>query len=61
MSLHSHRLSIARSESSEEELAEHEKPYDAPLTRIFALNKPEWLYNLIGNFQLTSIISSGGN
>ncbi|XP_050450090.1 multidrug resistance protein homolog 49 isoform X4 [Cataglyphis hispanica] len=48
MSLHSHRLSLARSESSQEELEEHEKPYDAPLTRIFALNKPEWLHNLIG-------------
>ncbi|XP_072756399.1 multidrug resistance protein homolog 49 isoform X2 [Anoplolepis gracilipes] len=48
ISLHSHRLSVARSESSEEELGEHEKPYDAPLTRIFALNKPEWLYNLFG-------------
>lgn len=58
MSIHSHRLSLARSESSEEELDEHEKPYDAPLTRIFALNKPEWLYNLIGNLSLMRIISS---
>lgn len=58
MSLHSHRLSIARSESSEEELEEHEKPYDAPLTRIFALNKPEWLYNLIGCFAAATVGAS---
>ncbi|XP_020291871.1 multidrug resistance protein homolog 49 isoform X2 [Pseudomyrmex gracilis] len=48
LSAHSHRLSLARSESSEDELDEHEKPYDAPMTRIFSLNKPEWPYNLIG-------------
>lgn len=51
LSAHSHRLSLARSESEEEEiLDEHEKPYDAPMMRIFGLNKPEWLLNLIGNF-----------
>ncbi|XP_039305776.1 multidrug resistance protein homolog 49 isoform X2 [Solenopsis invicta] len=50
ISAHSHRLSLARSESSaeEEQLDEHEKPYDAPMTRIFGLNKPEWLLNVIG-------------
>lgn len=52
LSAHSHRLSLARSESSteEEELDENEKPYDAPMMRIFGLNKPEWSLNLIGNF-----------
>lgn len=48
--MHSHRLSLARSETTEEEeLEEHEKPYEAPIMRIFGLNKPEWPYNLIGN------------
>lgn len=51
LSAHSHRLSLTRSESTvEEELEENEKPYDAPMMRIFGLNKPEWLLNLIGNF-----------
>jgi hypothetical protein len=49
LSMHSHRLSLARSESTIEELEENEKPYDAPLMRIFAMNKAEWPYNLIGN------------
>jgi len=49
LSMHSHRLSLARSESTIEELEENEKPYDAPLIRIFAMNKAEWPYNLIGN------------
>ncbi|XP_012529625.2 multidrug resistance protein homolog 49 isoform X2 [Monomorium pharaonis] len=49
LSAHSHRLSLARSESSDgEELDEQEKPYDAPMMRIFGLNRPEWPYNLIG-------------
>ncbi|XP_011868087.1 PREDICTED: multidrug resistance protein homolog 49 isoform X2 [Vollenhovia emeryi] len=49
LSAHSHRLSLARSESSvEEELDEYDKPYDAPMMRIFGLNKPEWPLNLIG-------------
>lgn len=52
LSSHSHRLSLARS-SNEEELDEQEKPYDAPMMRIFGLNKPEWPLNLIGNFLLT--------
>ncbi|CAD1474199.1 unnamed protein product, partial [Heterotrigona itama] len=48
LSMHSHRLSLAgASESSVNQLEEHEKPYDAPMMRIFALNKPEWPYNLI--------------
>ncbi|KYN10498.1 Multidrug resistance protein like protein 49 [Trachymyrmex cornetzi] len=47
LSAHSHRLSLARS-SNEEELDEQEKPYDAPMMRIFGLNKPEWPLNLIG-------------
>lgn len=47
LSSHSHRLSLARS-SNEEELDEQEKPYDAPMMRIFGLNKPEWPLNLIG-------------
>ncbi|XP_012236010.1 multidrug resistance protein homolog 49 isoform X2 [Linepithema humile] len=47
LSMHSHRLSLARSSTSEE-LDEHEKPYEAPMMRIFALNKPEWPYNLVG-------------
>lgn len=47
--MHSHRLSLAGgSTTSEEELEEHEKPYDAPMMRIFGLNKPEWPYNLFG-------------
>lgn len=53
LSMHSHRLSLAgRSDTSEEELEEHEKPYDAPMMRIFGLNKPEWPFNIIGNFPL---------
>ncbi|XP_015603415.1 multidrug resistance protein homolog 49 isoform X2 [Cephus cinctus] len=49
LSMHSHRLSLAGgSEASEEELEEYEKPYDAPMMRIFGLNKPEWPFNLIG-------------
>ncbi|XP_015115150.1 multidrug resistance protein homolog 49 isoform X1 [Diachasma alloeum] len=49
LSMHSHRLSLAGgSTTSEEELEEHEKPYDAPTMRIFGLNKPEWPYNVIG-------------
>ncbi|KAH0550179.1 multidrug resistance protein homolog 49-like isoform X1 [Cotesia glomerata] len=49
LSMHSHRLSLAgASTTSEEELDEHEKPYDAPMRRIFGLNKQEWLFNLIG-------------
>ncbi|XP_050493807.1 multidrug resistance protein homolog 49-like, partial [Bombus huntii] len=49
LSMHSHRLSLAgASECSENQLEEHEKPYDAPMMRIFGLNKPEWPYNLIG-------------
>ncbi|XP_012280493.1 multidrug resistance protein homolog 49 isoform X1 [Orussus abietinus] len=49
LSMHSHRLSLAGgSEASEEALEEHEKPYDAPMMRIFGLNKPEWIFNLIG-------------
>lgn len=49
--MHSHRLSLAAaSDGSEEELEEHEKPYEAPLMRIFGLNKPEWPFNLIGNY-----------
>ncbi|KAK1131154.1 hypothetical protein K0M31_017447 [Melipona bicolor] len=49
LSMHSHRLSLAgASESSVNQLEEHEKPYDAPMMRIFGLNKPEWPYNLIG-------------
>ncbi|XP_032690180.1 multidrug resistance protein homolog 49 isoform X2 [Odontomachus brunneus] len=49
LSVHSHRLSLSeRSEMSEDELEEHEKPYNAPIMRIFGLSKPEWPYNLIG-------------
>ncbi|XP_043290091.1 multidrug resistance protein homolog 49 isoform X2 [Venturia canescens] len=49
LSMHSHRLSLAGgSTTSEEELEEHEKPYDAPMMRIFGLNKPEWPYNIVG-------------
>ncbi|XP_017766399.1 PREDICTED: multidrug resistance protein homolog 49 isoform X2 [Eufriesea mexicana] len=49
LSMHSHRLSLAgASESSANQLEEHEKPYDAPMMRIFGLNKPEWPFNLIG-------------
>ncbi|XP_034938105.1 multidrug resistance protein homolog 49-like isoform X2 [Chelonus insularis] len=49
LSMHSHRLSLAGgSTTSEEELEEHEKPYDAPMMRIFGLNKPEWPFNIIG-------------
>ncbi|EZA49880.1 multidrug resistance protein homolog 49 isoform X2 [Ooceraea biroi] len=58
LSMHSHRLSLARSESTVEELEEHEKPYNAPMMRIFALNKPEWLYNLIGCFAATLVGAS---
>ncbi|XP_011684594.1 PREDICTED: multidrug resistance protein homolog 49 isoform X2 [Wasmannia auropunctata] len=47
LSAHSHRLSLARSDSSVEIL--EEKPYDAPMMRIFGLNRPEWLLNLIGS------------
>ena len=48
-SMHSHRLSLAGgSDTSEGQLEEHEQPYDAPIMRIFNLNKPEWLYNVIG-------------
>lgn len=48
--MHSHRLSLAgASETSANQLEEHEKPYDAPMMRIFGLNKPEWPYNIIGN------------
>lgn len=55
LSMHSHRLSLAgASTTSEEELDEHEKPYDAPMRRIFGLNKPEWLFNLIGKYSKTS-------
>ncbi|PBC34312.1 Multidrug resistance protein [Apis cerana cerana] len=49
LSMHSHRLSLAgASETSANQLEEHEKPYDAPMMRIFGLNKPEWPYNIIG-------------
>ncbi|KAL0111878.1 hypothetical protein PUN28_013228 [Cardiocondyla obscurior] len=50
LSAHSHRLSLARSESTDEneELDEAEKPYNAPMMRIFGLNRPEWPLNLIG-------------
>ncbi|XP_071641827.1 multidrug resistance protein homolog 49 isoform X1 [Temnothorax longispinosus] len=48
LSAHSHRLSLARSDSSEEDLEEYEKPYDAPMMRIFGLNRPEWPLNLTG-------------
>ncbi|KAG7198448.1 hypothetical protein KM043_005833 [Ampulex compressa] len=49
LSMHSHRLSlVGGSEISMDELEEHEKPYDAPMSRIFGLNKPEWHFNLIG-------------
>lgn len=49
LSMHSHRLSLAgASTTSEEELDEHEKAYEAPMGRIFGLNKPEWPFNLIG-------------
>ncbi|XP_043481652.1 multidrug resistance protein homolog 49-like isoform X1 [Leptopilina heterotoma] len=49
LSMHSHRLSLAGgSDTSEIQLEEHEKPYDAPLMRIFNLNRPEWIYNVIG-------------
>ncbi|XP_015512051.1 multidrug resistance protein homolog 49 isoform X1 [Neodiprion lecontei] len=49
LSMHSHRLSLAAaSEGSEEELEEHEKPYEAPVMRIFGLNKPEWPFNIVG-------------
>ncbi|XP_011646882.1 multidrug resistance protein homolog 49 isoform X1 [Pogonomyrmex barbatus] len=60
LSAHSHRLSLARSESSdgEIELEEHEKPYDAPMTRIFGLNKPEWLLNIIGSIAATTVGAS---
>ena len=53
LSMHSHRLSLAGgSQASEEELEEHEKPYDAPMMRIFGLNKPEWPYNIVGEFEI---------
>lgn len=49
LSMHSHRLSLAgASESSANQLEENEKPYNAPMMRIFGLNKPEWPYNIIG-------------
>ncbi|XP_076760462.1 multi drug resistance 49 isoform X1 [Xylocopa sonorina] len=49
LSMHSHRLSLAgASDTSENQLEEHEKAYDAPMMRIFGLNKPEWPFNLIG-------------
>ncbi|XP_076620069.1 multi drug resistance 49 isoform X1 [Colletes latitarsis] len=49
LSMHSHRLSLAgASESSMNQLEEHEKAYDVPMMRIFGLNKPEWPFNLIG-------------
>lgn len=58
--MHSHRLSLAAgSEDSEEELDEHEKPYEAPTMRIFGLNKPEWPFNLVGNYGPHSPYSSG--
>lgn len=54
LSMHSHRLSLAgASETSANQLEEHEKPYDAPMMRIFGLNKPEWPYNIIGNDHVT--------
>ncbi|KAK0086065.1 hypothetical protein PV325_003921 [Microctonus aethiopoides] len=50
LSMHSHRLSLAGGSTigSDEELEEHEKPYDAPMSRILGLNKPEWPYNIVG-------------
>lgn len=52
LSAHSHRLSLGDKSDIEDELEEHEKPYNAPIMRIFGLNKQEWPYNLIGNFSL---------
>ncbi|XP_018059638.1 PREDICTED: multidrug resistance protein homolog 49-like isoform X2 [Atta colombica] len=57
LSAHSHRLSLARS-SNEEELDEQEKPYDAPMMRIFGLNKPEWPLNLIGSLAAATVGAS---
>nr|XP_003701514.1 PREDICTED: multidrug resistance protein homolog 49 isoform X1 [Megachile rotundata]XP_012136737.1 PREDICTED: multidrug resistance protein homolog 49 isoform X1 [Megachile rotundata]XP_012136738.1 PREDICTED: multidrug resistance protein homolog 49 isoform X1 [Megachile rotundata]XP_012136739.1 PREDICTED: multidrug resistance protein homolog 49 isoform X1 [Megachile rotundata] len=49
LSMHSHRLSLAgASESSANQLEENEKPYNAPMMRIFGLNKPEWPFNIVG-------------
>ncbi|CAK9804633.1 Multidrug resistance protein homolog 49 [Anthophora quadrimaculata] len=49
LSMHSHRLSLAgASETSVNQLEEHEKAYDVPMMRIFGLNKPEWPFNMIG-------------
>ncbi|KAK2584731.1 hypothetical protein KPH14_007064 [Odynerus spinipes] len=50
LSMHSHRLSLAGGSDagSDAGLEEHEKPYDAPMSRILGLNKPEWPFNLIG-------------
>ncbi|KAG5315957.1 MDR49 protein, partial [Acromyrmex insinuator] len=57
LSAHSHRLSLTRS-SNEEELDEEEKPYDAPMMRIFGLNKPEWPLNLIGSLAAATVGAS---
>ncbi|XP_014474963.1 PREDICTED: multidrug resistance protein homolog 49 isoform X2 [Dinoponera quadriceps] len=59
LSAHSHRLSFTeRSDISENELEEHEKPYNAPIMRIFGLNKPEWPYNLIGSIAAATVGAS---
>lgn len=50
LSMHSHRLSLAGGSDagSDAGLEEHEKPYDAPMSRILGLNKTEWPFNFIG-------------
>ncbi|EFN84122.1 Multidrug resistance protein-like protein 49 [Harpegnathos saltator] len=59
LSAHSHRLSLTgQSDATEEELEEQEKPYNAPIMRIFGLNKPEWPYNLIGSIAATMVGAS---
>ena len=50
LSMHSHRLSLAgRSDTTDGEFEDLEKPYEASMTRILSMNKPEWPFNLIGD------------
>lgn len=52
LSVHSHRLSLAGDSIDGSEIfEEHDKAFEAPLMKIFGLNKPEWVYNLIGKLQ----------
>lgn len=38
-------------------MEENEKPYNAPMMRIFKLNQPEWPLNLIGNLTKIMIVA----